>query len=308
MARAGVRWHRHRWGRPGPVGGVARMLRGVAYLRGAELVHARSDLPAAAASARADWPYVWDMRAFFREDRVSLGTLRPGSPEDRWLGRIERRLGRTAHGVVTLGEAAVPVLKARHGAAIRDRTEVIPTCVDLQRFGPSALPPGPVRLGLVGTLNRLYDVPAMLRLAAAASATVAVVTPGPTAWDRELAAARVDRRSASPDEMPGVLTAVHAGLCVQHEPSPAAMPTKIGEFLASGRPVVVSPGLGDMDTIVRTYRCGVVLDDTAAAADELHALLDDPEVVDRCRRAAEVHFDVDEGVRRLLRLYRRIAA
>ena len=237
MARVGVTWHRHPWGRSGPAGGVGRVLRGVACAA-RRRARARPQRPAGGRRVRraAGRPFVWDMRAFFREDRLRLGTLRPGSVEDRWLDRIERRLGRTAHGIVTLAEAAVPVLAERHGGAIRQRIEVIPTCVDLERFVPSPLPPGSLRLGLVGTLNRLYAVPAMLHLASTASATVAVVAPGPTVWDRELAAAGVGRRSATTDEMPGIVAAVHAGLCVARDPSPAAMPTKIGEFLAVGPP------------------------------------------------------------------------
>ena len=57
------------------------------------------------------------------------------------------------------------------------------------------------------------------------------------------------RVSATRDEMAKLVSSCHVGLSVCRDdagPSlQAAMPTKIGEFLASGRPVVVNPGPGD---------------------------------------------------------------
>lgn len=316
LAAAGIDWRRHPWGRPGPHGGVARVLRAAAAIRGAELVHARGDLVAAAASLERGRPFVWDMRAFFRAQRIDQGSLRRGGPEDRVLRRLEQRLSRTAAGIVTLAEAARPALASRFGAEAARRAIVVPTCVDLARFSASPLPTGPIDLGLVGTLNRLYDVPAAVALVAAVrrhrEATLTVVAPGPTPWDEVLRPVTDRRLRAEPAEMPDVVRELHVGLSVLDarfpESAVAAMPTKIGEFLASGRPVVVSARLGDMDAVIDRFRCGVVLRDPsaagiAAAAGELCELLADDDLAGRCRAAAEAHFDVDVGVARLLELY-----
>jgi glycosyltransferase involved in cell wall biosynthesis len=86
------------------------------------------------------------------------------------------------------------------------------------------------------------------------------------------------------------------------------MPTKVGEFLATGRPVVVSSGLGDLNELLARYSCGVVLNgpdarSLAAAARELGDLLADPELAGRCRRLARDRFDLDDGARKLLEMY-----
>jgi glycosyltransferase involved in cell wall biosynthesis len=258
------------------------------------------------------------MRAFFRDERMDEGSLAAGSIEERMLRRIERRLGRTAHGLVTLAAAAVPVVAKRYGAALAERSVVIPTCVDLGRFVASPLPAGRARLGLVGTLNRVYDVPAMIKLSQSVerlrAADLVVVAAQRTPWDRDLAESAVTLRPRSPAEMPALIASMHAGLSMRRPEcalsSKAAMPTKIGEFLASGRPVVASAGLGDMDTIIAEFGCGVVVrsnsfDDIDAAAGELSALMDDPGVSDRCRAAAESRFNIEDGVDRLVRLYGR---
>jgi glycosyltransferase involved in cell wall biosynthesis len=94
-----------------------------------------------------------------------------------------------------------------------------------------------------------------------------------------------ERRALAFDEVPDALAACHVGLSPWRTDMGVgllgAMPTKIGEFLAAGRPVVVNPGLGDMDRIIEVFDCGVVVggsDDDAldAAGRELDRLLADP--------------------------------
>jgi glycosyltransferase involved in cell wall biosynthesis len=86
------------------------------------------------------------------------------------------------------------------------------------------------------------------------------------------------------------------------------MPTKIAEFLATGRPVVVNRGLGDLDWLLPDSQAGVVLrssdpEDVDGAADSLLAMLKDPATPGRCRALASRHFDIDVGVRTLLQVY-----
>lgn len=316
---AGADWVPHEFGRPGAAGGVGRIARAAVAVRGAPLVHARSDLAAAAAMVGAARSWVWDVRSLWREQRLELGALRAGSPEERALRLVERRAARRASGMVTLTEAVVPVLAARHGRLPLARA-VVPTCVALDRFPSSPLPPtDELRLLFSGSLNRYYDLPAMVAFTAAVRAllptTLAVLAPGATAWERELTAAGAERASATPGQVPDHLRRSHAGLSIcRGDLGPsllAAMPTKLGEFLASGRPVVVSTGLGDMDTLLADHRCGVSLASAApadqrAAARDLVELLEDPALPDRCRGVAERHFDVDQGAAALIDLYERV--
>ena len=118
--------------------------------------------------------------------------------------------------------------------------------------------------------------------------------------------------SARPAEMPDLVGKSSAGLSVLTKgitpASKASMPTKLGEFLACGRPVVTSPDLGDMSELLRQFDCGVVLTGTTdAALDDaalgLVRLIEDPECPARCRALAEEHFSIDLAVDRLSRAY-----
>ena len=90
----------------------------------------------------------------------------------------------------------------------------------------------------------------------------------------------------------------------------AAMPTKIGEFLASGRPIVVNKGLGDMDNFIAESNVGVILNgdpkDTRDAATKLISLISDPETPLRCRAIAEKYFSMDVGAAKYLDMYSRM--
>jgi glycosyltransferase involved in cell wall biosynthesis len=90
----------------------------------------------------------------------------------------------------------------------------------------------------------------------------------------------------------------------------AAMPTKIAEFLACGRPMVVNKGLGDMDQFIKEFDAGVILDGSTdnlqESATKLVNLLLDPETPFRCRALAEKYFSVEKGAKKYLELYSQI--
>jgi glycosyltransferase involved in cell wall biosynthesis len=317
---AGAEWCPSSFGRHGAVGGLDRMFRAAWRLRAARVIHARSDLAAGAAMLARPRSWVWDVRSLWADQRIALGMMTAGGPEDRVMRVIESRAVRQATHVVTLTAAVIPEIERRHGVSLADRATVIPTCVDLAHFRPSPLPAEAPVLMLSGTLNAYYDVPLMLRFHAAVrrrvGAELLVVAPGATRWDAELASAGAEVTSSAPEVMPGVVARAHAGLSVcRHDAGVslrAAMPTKIGEFLAAGRPVVINTGLGDMDEILAEVPVGVAIPDSSQdaveeAADTLCELLADPATPERCRQAAERWFDVDEGARRLADVYSRIS-
>jgi hypothetical protein len=87
----------------------------------------------------------------------------------------------------------------------------------------------------------------------------------------------------------------------------AAMPTKLGEFLACGRPIVVNKGLGDMDKFIEEFEVGVILDGSQKnlvdSASKLANLLLDPETPLRCRALAEKYFSMEKGAKKYLDIY-----
>lgn len=89
----------------------------------------------------------------------------------------------------------------------------------------------------------------------------------------------------------------------------ASCPTKLGECMACGVPVVANAGVGDVADILSAHRVGSVVSEFTASAydravDELDALRRDPDASRRCRRVAETGFALDDAVAEYDRIYR----
>ena len=316
LAAAGVRWHPHRFGGAGARGGLGRVTRLARHIRGASLVHARSDMAAAAVMSSSVDRWVWDVRSLWADQKVATGVFSEGSLQARVFRRIERAAARRSDRVVTLTSSAIDVLDDRYGGVVGPKASVITTCVDRQRFVPSPPPSNaPLRVLLAGTLNRYYDVPAMLDLVAAlqrmTDVEFIVAAPETTDWESDLAAVGAVRVSASLGEMPDLVASCHVGLSVCREDAGvsllAAMPTKIGEILAVGRPVVVNRGLVDATHLLEAAEAGISMspdDDLGLVAARVLSLVDDPGTVERATALAARNFDLDAAVDRLVHIYR----
>lgn len=89
-------------------------------------------------------------------------------------------------------------------------------------------------------------------------------------------------------------------------------PTRMGEILGCGLPVVANDGVGDVARIIRDYNVGVIAAGSSAsdmekAWDDLQCLLSDPDLPIRCRRAAEEVFSLKAGTAAYSRLYAAIS-
>jgi glycosyltransferase involved in cell wall biosynthesis len=115
--------------------------------------------------------------------------------------------------------------------------------------------------------------------------------------------------------MPGELAMHDAGIhfLAQGLSEHGGSPTKIGEYWAAGLPIVVTPNAGDSDEIVRRERVGVIVEEHSdeaysRAAAELRSLLQDGDLANRCRRAAEAHYALGPACERQFSLYRELAS
>ncbi len=321
LARSGVGWRPKRFGASGPVGGLGRVVRAARAVRGAAVVHARSDMAAAAAMLAGVERWLWDVRSFWADQKVATGVMREGSPQARVMRWVEGRAAVRSSAVVALTASAVAELDRRYGAVVSPKARVVTTCADLDKFRFTEPRTGVLRVLLAGTLNRYYDVDSMLDLIAELRSRgpveFIVASPEPTDWEDELATAGAVRVSAAGTDMVDLIASCHVGLSVcRDDAGPsllAAMPTKIGEFLACGRPVVVNPGLVDAAGLAEGHGCGVVFGSAshvgvAGAADRLEVLLTDLGTPARCRLLAESCFNLDSAVEVLVEVYAALAA
>lgn len=300
---------------------------------GVELWHARGYVPGVMAlglQRLTGGKFLFDIRGLMAEEYADAGVWR----ETSWLywltKRAERWLLSAADGVVILTQHGRQWLtdhypQRLHGKPLR----VIPCCVDLRDAAPVSAErrdsprPAPTRLAYVGKLGGWYLTSEMLSFFETARDVLPALSwsvwtqSDPAELASRVAAAGLTASVSVGQMAPGELLpylrhTCHAALCLLRpcRSKLASSPTKIGEYLAAGLPVVLNAGIGDLDELIAQERVGVLLPSLDAAgyragAQQLSELLADPGVRARCRRAARRHFDME-----LIgwRLYREIYA
>lgn len=297
-----------------------------------DFIHARSYIPAAVAlfmHKLTGTPFIFDMRALWPEELITAGRLKRGSLLHKLIARVERGCLKHAAAVVSLTHSAVTYLQQQYPQELQtQKLVVIPTCADLRRFAPgeAANEPGPV-YSCVGTvLSGWFH----LDWLATFFHTVAARDPHArfeiiTRDNADEVRRRMGGDAAFQSRLRVFGLPAHEVHAAVRGHSVSAMfftpgvsklgssPTRLGEVLGCGRPVVANLGVGDVARIVQQYRVGVLVGDGSPesmrrALEELAELQRDPQLPARCRQAAEEVFSLESGTRAYSELYRTVLA
>lgn len=290
-----------------------------------EMVHARGHIPATIAlglKRRFGVKMIFDLRGLMAEEYVDAEHWREGGLPYRMTKATERRILAATDGIVTLTERIWPIIrewKGLRGRAVHH--EVIPCCVDLSlfRFSDEERARRRRELGLgdrltmvySGSLDGWYLTEEMADFFASflkrnGEAHLLWLTTGSHDRVRELMQSRnvtpdnFSVRAATSSEVPSYLAAADVGLafikrCVSKV---ASSPTKNGEYLACGLPLVINAGVGDSDLLIDRWKAGVLIedfseDDYLKAAREIEVMLREPGVRESARQVAERVFHLE---------------
>lgn len=305
-----------------------------------DLVHCRSYPPALIGSWMAKTfgcRFVFDMRGFWPDERVEGGIWNLKHPLYRLIYRFfkhkEVSFLNSSDAIVTLTRNAKDeILSWGLPAVHADKITVIPCCADLGHFSPNNVEPAKTEqfrrelglrpddyivmyLGSVGTWYMLDEMLAFFRhlLRRRREAKLLFLSPDSETYIRGRALAHevppesVLVRYCDRSDLPSALALADLGLyfirpCFSKR---ASSPTKMGEMLGMGLPIVTNSGVGDSDWILGQYRLGAVVPDFTPEAYE--AALDELErglpASAQIRRAAEEQFSLAAGVASYARIY-----
>jgi glycosyltransferase involved in cell wall biosynthesis len=88
-------------------------------------------------------------------------------------------------------------------------------------------------------------------------------------------------------------------------------PTRLGEILACGKPVIANAGVGDVAKILKENNVGILIDNDNSLAignsvDSISRLLKDDTLSLRCRKVAENIFSLSDGSKKFKSIYKGI--
>jgi glycosyltransferase involved in cell wall biosynthesis len=309
----GVSWNFQTFGAKGLVGGIKRFNSLRQLIHNTNLIHARSDIPAVSAIASREAPVLWDVRSLWADQKIMTRDNLVHKSLYQTYRSLESLAASNSLGMSTLTSTVVPVLEERHNRLPHLRT-VVPTAVDLDRFQLKLQFPNSIKALFSGTYNDYYDLDLSARFLGELQKLVEVEIQWARPTESSKFSLGVGEEKIFPATQTGMAEIIPhfsfgVSICkLDAGPSlKAAMPTKIAEFLACGRPIVVSKGLGDMDTFVEKFNIGVVLDGSKEnlnkGATSLMNILSDPETPVRCRAVAENFFNLEIGVKKYLDIY-----
>lgn len=299
-----------------------------------DIAHARS-YPAADAALnlkrRSGLPFIFDTRGFLIDQRRDGNRWPRSNPfyralYNRWKAKEAAFISNADH-IIVLSNAARGVIET-WGSYRGQPITVIPCCIDHQVFTlrtAEARAEARARLDIdaratvlvyLGSLGTVYLLPEMLRffdrvrrarpgakLLFVGQYSARHLIDEARAAEVELTADDLRLQFAEHGEVPFWLAAADLALCLitQQFSSRGVSPTKLGEYLACGLPVVVNDRVGDVGEIVEQLGAGAVLsnmsesemDGVVSRLDDILAI-DPAELRERSRKILDMPVALDK--------------
>ena len=288
------------------------------------LVHARAHIAGLVAlglKKLTGCKLLFDIRGLIAEEAADVGSWKKDGLIYRTVKKLEHRLVRESDGMIVLTQKAKDLFHSWYPNEIQDKPFlIIPCCVD-HRQHTSELKnhsekPKDHRFVYVGKLGGWYLTEDMVEFMSRVFSEIPesrwnIWTQSDPAQIRPLLEQHGIEKNVQDgylpsDQLKGELENSSVGLsfikpCFSKI---ASSPTKIGEYLASGIPVISTPGIGDVDELLTRNRekgelpVGVIYspEDRKSFENcivELKNLLQDEATPQRCREVARKELDLE---------------
>lgn len=344
LRRLGIEWHYLRYHkRPAIFSTLFDLFIGSLYCayiipkKRISIVHARGVTPGSMMlilSKVFRVKLLFDMRGRLAEEMAAGGLWKEDSAPFKLVKKCEGSLLKRADAVTVLTDKHLKLIREADYLTNRKiPVDTIPCCVDMNKFvfdnadsrnfRETLKLEGKFVVIYPGKLGTFYLIDEMLRffkvmLDIIPSAVLMILTtdePSRLIKSAKAIGIREDQIRIEKDVafelMPKYLRIADAGLFfINAYNKLGSSPIKLGEFLASGVPVIINPGVGDSDDIVNEYRAGIIVkefNDTAyrnAVHDLLRLKKEGEALKERCRAAAGKRLSLEDGISRYYNIYK----
>lgn len=303
------------------------------------VVHCRSYIAAlvgAGMKKRFGTKFLFDMRGFWADERIDGNIWSLGNPVFRtvynYFKKKEIQFFKEADHVVSLTYNGKNEIESwKEFIDQKPLIEVIPCCVDLDLFDPAkvsekqrvrlkeelGIKAGEFVLGYVGSIGTWYMLPEMLRYFKVLHTT----HPNARFLFVTGEAPSVIRSAAEAIDIPQ--DAIYITSCLHKEvplhisifnasiffirptfSKKASSPTKQGEIMAMGIPLICNAGVGDTDLVVEKFEAGTVL--RTLTEDSFKENTEIRFNKEQTMRGAREFYGLEEGVKRYGGIYEKL--
>jgi len=292
------------------------------------VIHARSYVPGIIALILrkfSRFKFIFDMRGFWADERVEAGIWKKNSLLYKAAKRLEKTLFLSCDEAISLTNKGKEEIETFDYLKNRlPRITVIPTCVDLERFVQTRHLANMFTIVYSGSVSTWILPKEMLEFfeiwaKSVSSSEFLVLTRENNSFMDVLKSVGKNNLPVSVltvpyDVLSEYLSKASAGIAF-YKPGYSRMgcsPTKVGEYLACGLPVVINAGIGDTEDIIRKERIGLIVEEFSPAeyervSRELKLMLsNDAGLHKRCRKAAEKYFSLRQGIEAYNMVYERM--
>ncbi len=249
-----------------------------------DIVHCRSYIPAIIGQQmkqKYGVRFIFDMRGFYADERVDGNIWNLSKPHYRWVynyfKKKEKEFLSEADYIISLTHNGKEVLQKQW--QVTKPVTVIPCVVDTELFKPLANnsklnPDSGLTAGYLGSLGTWYMLDEMLDffkvlLKKYPGAKFKFITKEKPqiilskALEKGIPSKHFEVVAASRTEVPKQLADVDVGIFFIKPvfSKKASSPTKQGEFMAMGIPVITNSGVGDTDFVINKYQSGMLIED-----------------------------------------------
>ncbi len=305
-----------------------------------QIVHCRSYLSALVGlglKKRLGTKFLFDMRGFWADERIEgkIWSLKNPvfSSVYRFFKKKEIQFIKNADHIVSLTENGKTEIESwKELNSNKLPIAVIPCCVDLELFDPNKISTEKKNelkkalgiedekiLGYIGSIGTWYMLPEMLdffkvwKTKNETGKFLFVTSEKPEtilqlAEEKSIESKELIILSCAHKEVPLYISLMDLSIFFIRPTfsKKASSPTKQGEIMAMGIPLVCNSGIGDTDKIVLENEAGWVIDDFTNASYE--KILDEMTEIDsdKIQKGAKLTFDLAKGVREYADIYARL--
>jgi len=307
------------------------------------LIHARSYLPGMVGMAFAksnNIKFIFDMRGFWVDERVEGNLWNLNNPLFRiiyvYLKKKEKSLFRSADAIISLTNKAVSTIEKIRGKIDKNQLiQVIPCCSDLAHFNRTKFSLDNIKqkkaelnfkedsfvLTYLGGISTWYKPIEMLDFFQAISkkfkqAVFLIITqedPGiiyKICERKQIDRSKIKIISANRSEVPSLLAVSNYSVFFIN-PSfskEASSPTKQGELMSMGIPIITNKGIGDTEEILKATNAGYVInafneEEYEKVVAQMPAFVSDERKAQVIQGAFD-YFSLEEGVKKYASVYK----